>query len=684
VLLRGLLHKLVAVPFCSLSQEAASVPAVMAEHVGTHDVEAGQNLSGDEHPSYLFTGDGTKKPRDENTGNSEEGPAADPAEINVSVDEDEKVSVNTQLQFKKGFAGGLRRDVQRRWPYYRSDWTDAFTNGNAQQSFASICFLFFACLAPAIAFGSIYDTQTEGEMGVVECIVASGFAGVVYSILSGQPLCILGGTGPNLAYTVAFYKICKAMDIDFLTARVWQGLWCSLITIIFALTDASALMSHVTRYVEEIFSALISLIFIVEAFKAVIDTYYKRDHSAAFLTTLLCFSTYILAMKLKSLKASKMLNPTIRFTISNFAVTIAILVAAGVAQIWRDDVDIEWLSVPTELVPTMKLGNTGKARPWLINPFGGQGLNPDGVERDLPTWAIFFTMIPGLGMALLNYLDQNLTSKLINRPTSGLRKPGGYHLDMMVLGSIIYPVVSIFGLPFPCAATVRSLTHLISLTTYEEKAIPGGGTQKVAAKVIEQRWTHFAIHLLILLSLLLSGALKYVPKGVLFGVFLFMGVTSVAGNQLFDRIFLWTRFDSRTYPRLPYVTRITTRRLHLFTFIQFICLAVLYGLKAVKQTAMVFPFFIALLVFVRKGLARYFTKEELYVLDAEDELAPDPEAEKETAKANSDLNSDSTVTTKSVDASNSESSDQVSPNKTLNAMAVEKGPIRLSPTRVEI
>merc|ERR1712178_445434 len=212
----------------------------------------------------------------------------------------------------------------------------------------------------------------------------------------------------------------------------------------------------------------------------------------------------------------------------------------------------------------------------------------DGVERDLPGWAIAFAFVPGFGMALLNYLDQNLTSKLINRPASGLQKPGGYHLDMMVLGCIIYPVVSIFGLPFPCAATVRSLAHLISLTTYEFRAIPGGGMQRVVAKVVEQRWTHFMIHALMLVSLFASGVMKYIPNGALFGVFMFMGFSSIPGNQLFDRMFLWGKFDSRTYPRLPYVTRMPTGRLHKFTFIQFICLAILYALKSVKSTAMVF------------------------------------------------------------------------------------------------
>jgi len=235
----------------------------------------------------------------------------------------------------------------------------------------------------------------------------------------------------------------------------------------------------------------------------------------------------------------------------------------------------------------------------------------------------------GLGMAVLNYLDQNLTSLLINRPASAVKKPVGYHLDMMVLGCIIYPTVTVLGLPFPCAATVRSLTHLISLTSYEERQLPGGGTQRVATKVIEQRWTHLMIHVLIGLSLFISTILKYVPKGVLFGVFLYMGITSIAGNQLFDRIFLMINFEPATYPRLPYVTRLRVQRLHLFTAIQLLCLVILYALKSQKSTAVAFPFFIALLIFIRKALSRVFTSEELEVLDAEEDLPADPQPKPE-------------------------------------------------------
>jgi hypothetical protein len=171
-----------------------------------------------------------------------------------------------------------------------------------QQCTASIAFLFFACLAPAIAFGTIYDDQTDHQMGVVEAILASAIAGIVYSLTSGQPLCILGGPGPNLAYTIAFYNSCKSMDVEFLPTRVWQGLWCSLFTVIFAVTDSCALMQYVTRYVEDIFSALISVIFIVEAFRSVIQAFDSKSEAGAFLTALLCFGTYLLALRLKELK----------------------------------------------------------------------------------------------------------------------------------------------------------------------------------------------------------------------------------------------------------------------------------------------------------------------------------------------------------------------------------------------
>lgn len=50
--------------------------------------------------------------------------------------------------------------------------------------------------------------------------------------------------------------------------------------------------------------------------------------------------------------------------------------------------------------------------------------------------------------------------------------------------------------------------------------------------------------------------LKYIPLAVLFGIFLYMGVTSLFGIQLFDRILLLL-MPPKYHPSEPYVTRVS-------------------------------------------------------------------------------------------------------------------------------
>jgi hypothetical protein len=88
--------------------------------------------------------------------------------------------------------------------------------------------------------------------------------------------------------------MCVQFDVEFLPARVWQGLWTAFFTIILALFDCSALMNHVTRFTEEIFSALIALLYIFEALLSVTRMYTVGGHAraSAFLATIICFCTY--------------------------------------------------------------------------------------------------------------------------------------------------------------------------------------------------------------------------------------------------------------------------------------------------------------------------------------------------------------------------------------------------------
>lgn len=56
--------------------------------------------------------------------------------------------------------------------------------------------------------------------------------------------------------------------------------------------------------------------------------------------------------------------------------------------------------------------------------------------------------------------------------------------------------------------------------------------------------------------MLLGPILKYIPVAVLFGVFLYMGVASLGGSQLYERILLLFK-PIKHHPQVPYVRRVS-------------------------------------------------------------------------------------------------------------------------------
>jgi len=56
--------------------------------------------------------------------------------------------------------GGLLSDIRRRYGYYRSDIVD----GLNLQCFATIVFLYFACISPIVTFGGVLGQMTDDCM----------------------------------------------------------------------------------------------------------------------------------------------------------------------------------------------------------------------------------------------------------------------------------------------------------------------------------------------------------------------------------------------------------------------------------------------------------------------------------------------------------------------------------------
>ena len=88
---------------------------------------------------------------------------------------------------------------------YLSDWKDAAHI----QCVASFIFIYFGVLAPVITFGGLLGDATGQKVSVIEALIGGMAVGVAYGLFSGQPLSILGPTGPVLVFETIVYDLCQ-------------------------------------------------------------------------------------------------------------------------------------------------------------------------------------------------------------------------------------------------------------------------------------------------------------------------------------------------------------------------------------------------------------------------------------------------------------------------------------------
>ena len=502
-----------------------------------------------------------------------------------------------ELQPTGKLFGGVVADVRRRAPHY----VDDFVSGLHPKTLAATFYLFFACLAPAVAFGGLSAVLTGGEIGAIETLVATAAVGIVYALTSGQPLTILRSTGPVIVFTGMLYGLTQEWGVPFLPTYAWVGIWTMGFLVLFAATETARFVRYMTRFTDEVFAALMSLIFIVEAVKDTARVFRDPDepYDTALLSLLLALGTYMIAIQLSGLRRSRYLRRVVRELFADFGPAIAIIAMTAVAFALHP-VRLDTLAVPSSF-------QTSSGRPWLV-PIA-----------DAPLWVMLAAAVPAFLISVLLFVDQVISVRLVASPQYGLKKGSGYHLDLLVIGLGV-GVSSLFGLPWLVAATVRSLNHVRSLATFSS----AGGEERIVA-VRETRLTSLLVHLLIAGALLFLEPLQQVPMSVLFGLFLFMGVASLRNNQLFERLRLWVT-DPSMYPPTHYLRRVPAREVHKFTAIQASALGLLWLIK-VSPIGIFFPLFLALLVPLRILLRRFFDRQHLRYLDTHE--APDEEAHRE-------------------------------------------------------
>ncbi|KAM4028948.1 sodium bicarbonate cotransporter 3 isoform 5-T5 [Anomaloglossus baeobatrachus] len=584
---------------------------------------------------------------------------------------EEQHHAGPELQRTGRLFGGLMLDIKRKAPFFLSDFKDALS----LQCLASVLFLYCACMSPVITFGGLLGEATQNRISAIESLFGASLTGIAYSLFAGQPLTILGSTGPVLVFEKILFKFCKDYKLSYLSLRTSIGLWTAFLCLLLVATDASSLVCYITRFTEEAFAALICIIFIYEALEKLyhlgekykfnmhndldlltkyscvcaepaspsnqtlsawteknitasevpwsnltvsqcIDHHGSFDGPACshhgpyipdvfFWCVILFFTTFFLSSFLKQFKFKNYFPTKVRSTISDFGVFLTIVIMVLIDYLVG--VPSPKLHVPEKFEPTLK------DRGWIIDPLGPN-----------PWWTLLAAAIPALLCTILIFMDQQITAVIINRKEHKLKKGCGYHLDLFMV-SVMLGICSIMGLPWFVAATVLSISHVNSLKVESECSAPG--EQPKFLGIREQRVTGLLIFVLMGLSVFMTSVLKFIPMPVLYGVFLYMGASSLKGIQFFDRIKLFG-MPAKHQPDLIYLRYVPLWKVHVFTVIQLTCLVLLWVIKA-SAAAVVFPMMVLALVFIRKLLDFGFTKRELSWLD---DLMPESKKKKEDDK----------------------------------------------------
>ncbi|KAK2586570.1 hypothetical protein KPH14_011451 [Odynerus spinipes] len=544
--------------------------------------------------------------------------------------------------------GGIINDIKRRYPHYLSDFTDGLNSS----CIAAAIFMYFAALCAAITFGGLMSDKTHNVIGISETLVSGSWTGVVMALFATQPLVIIGTTGPLLLFDESLYNFCKANELEFLTVRVYIGAWMGIIALAIACVEGSVLVRLFTRFTEEIFTGLISLLYIVETFvklynyfvrnplleeynflpdsnqtepvnvteiKVIYETWSGTEITVAYndtrtlvprqdnagnlinqpntalMCTILCLGTFLGAYYLRIFRNSHYLGRSARRAFGDFGVPISIIVFVLIDYLAK--VKTEKLLVPKGLSPSVA------GRSWFVSPAG--------ITQPIPLWMTLACAIPALLVYILVFMETQISELIIDKKERKLRKGNGYHMDIVVV-CLMNVGCGLMGAPWCSAASVRSLTHVSAVTIMSRTHAPGDKPHIVEVK--EQRVSALLVAILMGVSVLMAPLLRRVPMSVLLGVFLYMGISSTNGVQLFDRVKLFF-MPVKHHGSANYVRRVQTYKMHIFTLIQILCLAVLWIVKS-TQAALALPFFLILMIPLRAQMSHFFTPAELRALDS--------------------------------------------------------------------
>ncbi|KAE8849884.1 hypothetical protein PTNB73_01108 [Pyrenophora teres f. teres] len=499
---------------------------------------------------------------------------------------------------------GMYHDVKRRLPYYWSDITDAFT----YRVFASTVRMYFVNVLPAIAFTLDMYRRTGGFFGINEALFASALAAMVFSLLSCQPLTIVGVTGLIALFNYTIYDIIVQYDPTIYPAfTAWVGIWAAIFHWIVSFGNFSDYMAYVTDFSSETFGMYVGIIYCVKGVEELVYMFEVSEFQGGYLSIVIAILYFGSVYGLEKLGGSTLFSPWLRSIVADYSFVFPTLFWVGFSHI------------PGRLentglyhVPISKAFQPTQDRDWVIDFW------------NLDVKWVFVALPFGFLMMLLFYYDHNVSSLTAQARQYPLKKPAGFHWDFFLLGCTCF-VGGIIGLPLPNGLVPQAPVHTDSLTVYETKleiteTKDGGEIRKPVVKataVVEQRVSHFLMGMAIWGTMTgpLLIVLHTMPAAVFAGVFFVVGWGSIESNGIVSKA-LYLVSERRFLQGDEPLNTVSRKKIMLFIGLQIFGVACTV---AISQTiaAIGFPVLIIALIPLRTFLVpKWFSEYELDVLDA--------------------------------------------------------------------
>ncbi|EKD11811.1 uncharacterized protein L3040_007211 [Drepanopeziza brunnea f. sp. 'multigermtubi'] len=501
---------------------------------------------------------------------------------------------------------GMYHDIRRRLPYYMSDITDAFT----YRTFASTVRMYFVNLLPALAYTLDMERRTGGFYGINESLFASALAALVFSILSAQPLTIVGITGLISLFNYTIYDIIKEYDVTLYPRfMAWTAIWAAVWHWVVAVGNLCDYMRYVTDFSSETFGMYVGIIYMIKGVEELVSLFDEFGSVDGYLSIVIALLFSGTVYTLEKIGTGVLAKPWMRGLLADYAYPISTIFWVGFAHIpgTIKRANISRLDITRAFYPTLP-------RDWLIEFW------------TLDAKWVFVAMPFGFLVMLLFYYDHNVSSLTAQAKQYPLKKPGGFHWDFFLLGCTTF-ISGIIGIPLPNGLVPQAPVHTESLTVYETDlkiiTTEEGEGHEIrrpvirASKVVEQRISHLLMGLAIIGTMTgpLLTVLHTMPRALFAGVFFVVGWGSIESNGITKKLLFLISERRFIQPAEP-LLRIRRRKICLYLACQIVGWALPV---AISQTiaAIGFPVLVCVLIPFRWCLMpRWFTVKELEVMDA--------------------------------------------------------------------